>query len=69
MSRLAGTEQWDLHGFFALAEDLVEAQTLKHRQEVTREQPGLPQQAGRAYARLQAIEQKLAKMPMRPMPV
>ncbi|WP_394686154.1 hypothetical protein [uncultured Microbacterium sp.] len=66
MSRLGATEQWDLHDFFAPAEEFTPEQPLTHSQDVSGEQPSLPQQAGRAYAHLQAIEDQLAKVPPRP---
>ncbi|MDQ1174964.1 hypothetical protein QE430_003271 [Microbacterium testaceum] len=66
MSRLSATEQWDLHGFFAPTEEFTSEQALAHRQDVSGERPSLPQQAGRAYAHLQAIEERFAKLPPRP---
>lgn len=65
VSRLSATEQWDLHGFYGITEQFDEKQILAYRAEVTREQPSLPQRAGRAYAHLQAIEHQLAKLPPR----
>lgn len=66
LSRLTASEQWDLHGFFAFVDSFSDEQALAYRTRTTEQQPSLPQQAGRAYAHLQTIEQRLAKLPPRP---
>jgi hypothetical protein len=43
-------EQRDLHGYFAPDEPLSSTEAIQYRKYVTRESPGLPSQAGRAYA-------------------
>ncbi|WP_137243926.1 hypothetical protein [Plantibacter flavus] len=61
------TEQWELHGFFRLAEPLTDEQALAHRREVTAEDPSLANRAGKAYVRLlsevSANDARLAAMP------
>lgn len=59
-------EQWDLHGFYGITEQFDEKHILAYRARVSREQPSLPQRAGRAYAHLQSIEHQLAKLQPRP---
>ncbi|UOT06792.1 hypothetical protein MPY17_14055 [Rhodococcus opacus] len=48
-------EQLDLHHFFAPAKDLSEAELRAHRQTATANDRSLPQRAGRALAKLEAI--------------
>lgn len=48
-------EQLDLHHFFAPAKDLSEAELRTHRQAATANDRSLPQRAGRALAKLDAI--------------
>jgi hypothetical protein len=45
-------EQWKLHDYFQPAQDLTDAQRLVHRREISARWPTLPQQAGRALAKL-----------------
>jgi hypothetical protein len=46
-------EQWDLHRFYAISEDMTDAELRLHRRLVKQVDPSLPQRAGRAYAKLQ----------------
>lgn len=39
LTLIRATEQWELHGFFRLAEPLTDEQALAHRREVTAEDP------------------------------
>jgi len=45
-------EQMDLHAFFAHANDLTDDQALAHRVTATKQDPSLPQIAGRLYAKI-----------------
>ena len=47
--RLESQEQMDLHDFFAPTEQFDDEAALRHRSEVTKNFPSLPQKAGRAY--------------------
>jgi hypothetical protein len=51
---LTPTEQWQLHDFYQPSKDLTDIELLKHRNEITIKRPSLPQQAGRALAKLYA---------------
>jgi hypothetical protein len=53
-AELSPTEQWLLHNYFQPSKDLTKEQLLVHRDEITKRRPGLPQQAGRAYAKFQS---------------
>ncbi|MDQ1547701.1 MAG: hypothetical protein QOH69_2605 [Actinomycetota bacterium] len=48
-SRLESQEQMDLHDYFAPTEPIDDEAALRHRSEVTKSFPSLPQKAGRAY--------------------
>jgi hypothetical protein len=50
---LSPTEQWLLHDYYQPSKDFTKDQLLTHRAEITKRRPGLPQQAGRAYAKFQ----------------
>lgn len=67
LTLMRATEQWELHGFFRLAEPLTDEQALAHRREVTAEDSSLANRAGKAYARLlsevAANDARLAAMP------
>ncbi|GAB3608344.1 hypothetical protein GCM10027414_04690 [Humibacter ginsengiterrae] len=45
---LTAAEQWSLHEYFRFVENLSPAVSLEYRQEITEEQPSLPQRAGHA---------------------
>lgn len=45
---LSPNEQWDLHAYFVPYKSLTEAELLEHRKRISKEQPSLPQRAGRA---------------------
>jgi hypothetical protein len=74
MRYLSALEQWDLHGFYAPADDFTEQQALAYRASTSKEHPSLPQRAGRAYARLmvfvqwEVAERYLASLPSRRAP-
>jgi len=52
-SYLSSTEQYYLHDYFQLSKQLLAVELTKHRKLVTAERPSLPQQAGRALAKLE----------------
>lgn len=45
---LSPNEQWDLHAYFVPYKSLSEAELIAHRKRISKEQPSLPQRAGRA---------------------
>lgn len=49
---LTAEEQWAIHDFYEPTLDLSEDELRELRRRVTREQPSLPQRAGKAYARI-----------------
>lgn len=53
-------EQWDLHVFFQPSKDLTDEQLLEHRRTITEEEPGLPQRAGKALAKLRREAEMVA---------
>jgi hypothetical protein len=56
LSLLTPDEQWDLHTFYAITEDMTDAELQLHRQVVKRVDPSQPQRAGRAFAKLERGE-------------
>ena len=70
--RLTPIEQWQLHDYFQPSKDLTDAELLKHRAEITRKRPALPQQAGKALTKLYAAAATLSLQGVRrahqPMP-
>jgi hypothetical protein len=53
-ARLSPTEQWNLHDYYQPAKDLTDQQRLQHRNDISKQRPALPAQAGKAFHRLQA---------------
>lgn len=53
--KLSGNDQLTLHQYFAPSKELSDDELLAHRQAVTLEEPSLPNQAGKTWARLQRI--------------
>jgi hypothetical protein len=47
-SLLVPREQWDLHNFYLLTQEMTNAELRLHRRVVKRVDPSLPQRAGRA---------------------
>jgi hypothetical protein len=52
-SRIPSRQQLELHDYFAITQQLFEAEVLVHRLTISRQQPSLPQRAGRAYRRIE----------------
>ncbi|MDB5176577.1 MAG: hypothetical protein JWN75_245 [Candidatus Saccharibacteria bacterium] len=52
-SLLSSNEQWDLHNFYLVAQEMTDAELRLHRQVVKQVDPSLPQRAGRAFAALE----------------
>lgn len=52
-SLLAPNEQWDLHNFYLVTQEMTVTELQLHRQVVKSIDPSLPQRAGRAYAKLE----------------
>lgn len=50
---LSPAEQWALHAYFVPSKGLSDQQLLDHRKTITKEQPSLPQRAGRALAHIE----------------
>lgn len=64
LSVLVPRDQWYLHDYFRFSEQLSEAELLAHRLAVSSDRPALPQEAGRALARLtRSIESGCARLP------
>jgi hypothetical protein len=60
-STLSPNDQWLLHAYFRPSEALTNQALLQHRADITEKRPGLPQQAGRAYAKFCAQAAALAR--------
>ena len=61
---LVPRDQWYLHDYFRFSEQLSVAELLAHRSTVTSDRPALPQEAGRALARLtRSIESGYTRLP------
>ncbi len=58
---LSSREQWQLHGYFRPSEELSDADLLAHRIAISKEQPSLPQRAGKAYRKLELVRASLAR--------
>jgi len=50
-SSLESLDEMELHAYFAPTKDFTDEQAIAHRNDVSRQNPSLPQQAGHAYAR------------------
>ena len=55
---LSPQEQWALHRFYAITQEMTDAELRLHRRLVGPVDPSLPQRAGRAYAKLKRREWK-----------
>ncbi|HVX58722.1 MAG TPA: hypothetical protein VG964_03220, partial [Candidatus Saccharimonadales bacterium] len=51
---LSSREQWDLHAYFQPSKHLTKEELIRHRRQITKEQPSLPARAGKAWANLVA---------------
>jgi hypothetical protein len=66
---LTPAEQWQLHDYFQPTKKMSDTDRLTHRAAITAERPALPQQAGRALAKLDnaavswALRQQRAAQP------
>jgi hypothetical protein len=60
---VSSAEQWTLHDFFVPSWSLTEDELLRYRAKISREQPRLPQRAGRAFA--QRTDRSLSCRPTR----
>lgn len=59
---LSALDQWALHDYFRLSENLSDAGSLEHRQAVSTSDPTLPQRAGRAVGKWRAKRERLGKL-------
>jgi hypothetical protein len=50
---LTAKEQWDLHNFYVVTQEMTSPELRLHRRLVKQVDPSLPQRAGRAYAKLE----------------
>lgn len=50
-AELTPTEQWQLHDYFKPDKDWSDLELLAHREQISKERPSLPHQAGRALAK------------------
>jgi len=69
MPLLKANEQWALFAFFLPHERISDQLRLEFREYVTKQEPSLPQRAGRAFAKLRLVEQRLEAYRMAPKPV
>jgi hypothetical protein len=60
-SILTPTEQWELHDFYRLSEDLTKQQLIVHRHEITKRRPSLPHRAGKHRKKLFTVYLLAAK--------
>jgi hypothetical protein len=51
--RISSRQQLELHDYFAVTAQLIEADVLAHRLVISREKPSLSQRAGRAYRQIE----------------
>lgn len=66
-ARLVYREQMDLHQFFAPSKTMSDSDAIAYRDAITKQQPGLPSQAGRAFAefaRVMAYYRKRREAPV-----
>ena len=54
-------EQWDLHSYFKPYAGMPDAELIEHRKAITKQNPGLPQRAGRAFAHLRRNNEAIAR--------
>src|SRR5206468_1643588 len=52
---LSPDEQWDLYGYFKPHHHLTEAELKDHHVAIAKQDPSLPQRAGRAFKKLEPI--------------
>lgn len=69
LAELPTFAQRDLHRYYAMSKDLYDDQALAHRKEATKKEPSLPQQAGRAFAQLEAVMREADLRSQSPSPV
>lgn len=64
---LSPTEQFYIHDYFEPAKNLSPLEAVAHRKDVTARRPSLPQQAGRAFARIRPfLNMQLDPKPIAP---
>ncbi len=56
---LSPSEQWSLYAYYLPQEQLSDQQLIEHRVDITALDPSLPQRAGRAFARLKLLGERL----------
>jgi hypothetical protein len=59
---LSAKEQWDLHKFFWGYKELSDVALCEHRRTVSKQDPGLPQRAGRALSRFKRVVERRARI-------
>lgn len=62
IAELAVFEQWNLHRFFAMSEEMGDEAAVAHRRQVSKSKPSLPSQAGRALAHFERVVQEWQAM-------
>lgn len=64
---LSPTEQFCIHDFFEPTKNLSPLEAVAHRKDITARRPSLPQQAGRAFARIRPfLNMQLNPRPLKP---
>jgi hypothetical protein len=64
-AELSPTEQWQLHDYFKPDTDWSDLELLAHREQVSKQRPSLPHQAGRALSRFHDRAAHLALLRVR----
>ncbi len=65
---LTPSEQWVLHLYYLLSEQLSDEALIEHREDISVYDPSLPQRAGRALARLNLLTKRLETYRATPKP-
>jgi hypothetical protein len=55
IAQLDPADQMELHAYYAHTDDLTNEQAIAHRQAKTKQDPSLPQVAGRIYAKIRPL--------------
>lgn len=64
---LSPTEQFYIHDYFEPTKNLSPLEAVAHRKDMTARRPSLPQQAGRAFARIRPfLNMQLEPRPLKP---
>lgn len=66
-AHISYNEQMELHAYFVPYKELSDSEAIKYRQQITHDQPSLPQRAGKIYARFfKEVKAHQARLPQAP---